>query len=114
LLSSIDTLKVKSHQHNPITTQWNLTIQATLNTDWKWKILFTVEYTFQEINGVGSEQENFGLCWGQMDRLKPHTHTQIQDLFQLDEADPTFQLLIQQEIAVVISLLYFHQQYRHY
>jgi hypothetical protein len=38
----------------------------------------------------------------------------IQDWLQLDEGDPGFQLLTQEEIAAVIFVIYFHQRYLFY
>jgi hypothetical protein len=39
------------------------------------------------------------------------TQENIQDWFQLDEGDPGFQLLTEEETAAVIFLIYFHQHY---
>jgi hypothetical protein len=39
------------------------------------------------------------------------TEENIQDWLQLDEGDPGFQLLTQEEIAAVKFFIYFHQHY---
>jgi hypothetical protein len=39
------------------------------------------------------------------------TQQNIQDWLQLDEGDPAFQLLTQEEIAAVIFFIYFQQHY---
>jgi hypothetical protein len=38
----------------------------------------------------------------------------MQDLPELDEADPGFQLLTEEEIAAVIFFIYFHQHCLYY
>jgi hypothetical protein len=38
----------------------------------------------------------------------------IQDWLQLDEGDPGFQLLTEEEIAAVIFFIHFHQHYLYY
>jgi hypothetical protein len=42
------------------------------------------------------------------------TQENIQDWLQLDEGDPGFQLLTQEEIASVIIFIYFYQHYLYY
>jgi hypothetical protein len=38
----------------------------------------------------------------------------IQDWLQLDEGDPGFQLLTEEETAAVIPFIYFHRHYLYY
>jgi uncharacterized protein YehS (DUF1456 family) len=42
------------------------------------------------------------------------TQENIQDWLELDEGDPGFQLLTEEEIAAVIFFIYFHQRYLRY
>jgi hypothetical protein len=39
------------------------------------------------------------------------TQENIQDWLELDEGDPGFQLMTEEEIAAVIFFIYFHQHY---
>jgi hypothetical protein len=38
----------------------------------------------------------------------------IQDLLELDEGDPGFQLLTEEEIAALIFFIHYHQHWIHY
>jgi uncharacterized protein YehS (DUF1456 family) len=63
---------------------------------------------------VGLEQEDFQtvlLAAGETET----TQENVQDWLQLDEGDPGFQLLTEEEIAAVIFyLIYFHRLYVHF
>jgi hypothetical protein len=58
----------------------------------------------------GSKQENFQAVL----RTAGETET-TQDWLELDEGDPDFQFLTEEEIAAVIFIfIYFHLHYLHY
>jgi hypothetical protein len=42
------------------------------------------------------------------------TQENIQDCLELDEGDPGFQLLTEEEFAAMIFFIYFHQHYLYY
>jgi hypothetical protein len=42
------------------------------------------------------------------------TQENIQDWFELEEGDPEFQLVTEEEIDAVIFFVYFHQHYLYY
>jgi hypothetical protein len=50
-------------------------------------------------------KRTFRLCWGQLERLNPRKKIS-QDWLQLDEGDPGFQLLTQEEFAAVLIFIY--------
>jgi hypothetical protein len=49
-------------------------------------------------------KRTFRLCWGQLERLKPHKKI-LQDWLKLNEGDPGFQLLTEEEIVTVVVFL---------
>jgi hypothetical protein len=42
------------------------------------------------------------------------TQKNIQDLLHMDEGDPGFQVLTEEEISVVVFFIYFHHHYLYY
>jgi hypothetical protein len=62
---------------------------------------------------VGLEQEDFKTVLREAEETET-TQENMQDWLELDEGDPGFQLLTEEEIAAVIFFIYFHQHYLYY
>jgi hypothetical protein len=70
----------------------------------KLKLLLTLSTYFKRHVGFRSKR-TYRLV------LRAAGDTETADWLQLDEGDPEFQLLTEEEIAAVILFIYFHQHY---